>query len=130
MKTKEQILNDVKKYLTKTSQHLFTTKVYDFYKVELIEREDKLYRVYITINKDKVNIRTEQIAPLGYYTTNLLNLTQSAIFPTYYETKSIPYFKKMREFVKEIMSEVTVDNKANQELANKMSAKIAGLAKV
>jgi predicted double-glycine peptidase len=130
MKTKEEILNGVKKYLTKTSNHLFTTKAHDFYKVEMIERDDKIYRVYIGIKNANVTIRTEQIGSYDYWQNNLLNLIQSSTFPTYYETKSIPYFKKMREFVKEIMSEVKVDNKANLELAEKMKDKISDLAKI
>jgi hypothetical protein len=130
MKTKEEIINGVKKYLTKTSNHLFTTKAYEFYKVEMIERDDKIYRVYIGINNGNVIIRTEQVGWNDYYQNNLLNLIQSSTFPTYYETKSIPYFKKMRAFVKEIMSEVKVDNKANLELAEKMKGKISDLAKI
>ena len=130
MKTKQQIQNEVSKYLSKTSQHLFTTAQGYLYKIETFERDGKLYYATILMGKGNVMITVKeamsdrQFADAG---NNSLNLLQQGIFPTYFKTQSIPYFKKMREMIKYLMGEIKVDEESNKELITKLKAKLPEL---
>lgn len=63
----------------------------------------------------------------AYYGNNSLSVLKSSLFPTYNKTKSIPNFKRMREFVALIMKDLKTDSKSNQELSAKVKDKVKEL---
>lgn len=106
MKTLEQKLEDTKNYLAKSAQHLFVvndkiiTKIITFYKM------DVLYYAKLQINGDNVYLDVYNAESMKWDVKNHL-------FPQYVKTKSIPYFKAMRELVELIEGKIQFgDNKA------------------
>lgn len=124
-KSRQQILKQTSAYLNKTSNHLFVTNDGYFYKVESFEREGKLYYTTIFIGKDKVMINVREA--ITYFGNNSLNNLQHGLFPTYYKAKSIPYFKKMRLLIKDLMTDINLDNSLNKELGDKISVRLPEL---
>jgi hypothetical protein len=53
---------------------------------------------------------------------------KSSIFTPWNKKKSIPYFKKMKEFVSEIMKDVSLDNKVNQSLTYNYTSQMSEMA--
>lgn len=120
MKTKEQVLKLASAYLSKTSQHLFTTEDGKFFKIETIEQDGKLYYVTIKIG-DKVVVNVQEVVSemsFKFYGNNTLNVMKGNLFPQHTKIKSIPYFKKMKSLIKEIMVDVSTDNKKNLLLSD------------
>ena len=132
-KSRHKILAQASAYLKKTNNHLFETADGYLYKIETFEREGKLYFATIFMGNGKVIINVgEAISEREYawHLNNTLNVLQQSLFPVYYKTKSIPYFKKMKAIIKDLMSEIKTDNAANKELAEKFKARLPELIKV
>ena len=132
-KSRHKILAQASAYLKKTNNHLFETADGYLYKIETFEREGKLYFATIFMGNGKVIINVgEAISEREYawHLNNTLNVLQQSLFPVYYKTKSIPYFKKMKAIIKDLMAEIKTDNAANKELAEKFKARLPELIKV
>lgn len=132
-KSRHTILAQASAYLKKTNNHLFETADGYLYKIETFEREGKLYFATIFMGNGKVIINVgEAISEREYawYLNNTLNVLQQGLFPKYYKTKSIPYFKKMKVIIKDLMAEIKTDNAANKDLAEKFKARLPELEKV
>lgn len=112
MKTQEQIKAEVVKYLTQTSQHLFTDTKGSFYKVFI--EGDK----FIVI-KDEKTTEYDINKYIQWYGQHTKCVIKHMLFlvPSYSyvgsnqnnnanKLKSIPYFKAMREKYTEILSEL------------------------
>lgn len=95
MKTQEQKSQELKNYITKSSEHLFVVNEKQIMKIIpfTIDGVDYVYQAYFADNY--VSIKTRKIQYDKQY--HKLDL-----FPVYVKTKSIPYFKRMREIVKVI----------------------------
>lgn len=114
MKTQEQKAQDAKDYIAKSAQHLFIVNDKLIYKVIPFYKDDVLHYAKLTLGSEYANI---EIVNLNSYKWDL----KYTLFPSYSKTKSIPYFKKMRELVEGITAELsTTDNKA---LIEKMKSK-------
>lgn len=118
MKTLEQKLNDTQDYLAKSAQHLFVVNDTQLTKVIPFTRDDKKYFAKLVINNDKVYLNTYSSETMKWDAKNIL-------FPQYVSTKSIPYFKKMRELVELIESEI--EHGKNTELIEKISHRLKSL---
>jgi len=131
MKTKEQLTSIAEAYLNKANKHLFVTNDGYFFKVETIERDGNKYYVTIYMSPEKVIIRTDEILSDGRYKlfgNNSVSYMKSTIFTPWNKKKSIPYFKKMKEFVSEIMKDVSLDNKVNQSLTYNYTSQMSEMA--
>lgn len=129
-KTKSQIEKEALAYLTKTSNHVFVTESGHLYKIVPFVSEGTNYYATIHIGKDSVVINTKEVLSerqFAYYGNNSLSVLKSSLFPTYNKTKSIPNFKRMREFVALIMKDLKTDSKSNQELSAKVKDKVKEL---
>lgn len=132
-KSRQQILKQTSAYLNKTSNHLFVTNDGYFYKVETFEREGKLYYATIFMGKNKVIINVKEAVSerqYAYAGNNTLNILQQELFPVYYKAKSIPYFKKMRVLIKDLMADIKLDNSLNKELGDKISTRLSELEQI
>ena len=132
MKTKEQVSTEINNYLNKTSNHLFITESGHMYKIQSFEREGKLYYATITLGKGFVSINVKEALndrTYSWYGNNSLDVLKNVVFPSYQKSKSIPYFKKMRELVTELMSEIQIDNTLNKDLVEKIKAMLPQLEK-
>ena len=135
MKTKnrEFFLSQASDYLNKTKNHLFQTRDGYFYKIETFENDNKLYYATIIMGKGKLVENVGEVISevlFKLYGDNTLNVFQSSFFPSYYKASSIKNFKKMKSFVKEIMSEIKPDNTLNKELVEKFKTRLFELEKV
>lgn len=130
-KTKQQIVNEAKAYLEKTSRHLFVTGTQgSLYKIIPLEVDGELYFTTIIFRKDSVFISVRKAISdndFKYHGNNGLNVLKKCIFPDYYKTKSIPNFKKMKTLVGDIMSEISIDDKTNLVLADKIKTRLVEL---
>lgn len=114
MKTQEQKLKDTQDYLAKTAQHLFIvndkiiTKLVPFYK------DENLYYAKLMISPSNVSI---DIINANRYKWEV----KPDLFPQYVKTKSIPYFKKMREIVSMVENEISLTD--NKVLCEKIKTK-------
>lgn len=118
MKTQEQKQQEAKAYIAKSAQHLFVINEKTFYKVISFTRDGQLHYATITIAGENVSI-------------NVINTNRykwefkQNLFPQYVKTKSIPYFKAMRELVALVEAEISLtDNKA---LVEKIKEKVKTL---
>ena len=95
MKTQEQKTQELKNYITKSSEHLFVVNDKKIMKIIpfTIDGVDYVYQAYFSDNS--VSINTIKIQ-------NTKHEHKMDLFPVYVKTKSIPYFKRMREIVKVI----------------------------
>jgi len=129
-KTRQTMLSQAKAYLTKSSKPLFVTGDGFYYKIETFEREGKLYYATIFFGNGKVIISVNEAVSerqYAYAGNNTLSILKQGLFPTYYKAKSIPYFKKMRGMVAEMMTEISVDNTINSKLADKYKGRLIEL---
>jgi hypothetical protein len=113
MKTLEQKQKEAQEYIAKSAQHLFIVNDKIITKIISFTKDDKLQYAKLTIIGDRVSIdvvRTNQMK-WDYKQT---------LFPQYVKTKSIPYFKKMKELVSMIEKEITLDD--NKALIEKVKA--------
>ena len=92
MKTQEQKSQELKNYITKSSEHLFVVNEKQIMKIIpfSIDGVDYVYQAYFADNSVSIKLRKIQYDK-QYHKLDL--------FPVYVKTKSIPYFKKMREIV-------------------------------
>lgn len=90
MKTLEQKLNETKNYLANASKHLFIVNDKVITKVITYTKDGKDYYAKLTINGDKI-----YVTPMS--TERMKWDVKYGLFPQYVKSKSIPYFKKMRE---------------------------------
>ena len=118
MKTLEQKNSEAKAYIAKSAQHLFVINEKTFYKVISFTIDGKLHYATLTIAGENVSI-------------NVINTNRykwefkQNLFPQYVKTKSIPYFKAMRELVEIVEAEISLtDNKA---LVEKIKEKVKTL---
>jgi hypothetical protein len=106
MKTQEQKQLDAKNYLATTAKHLFV--VNDKFITTLVpfERDGKLHYAKLMVGENHVSI--------DMVNTNQYKwVLKALLFPQYVKSKSIPYFKKMREIVEIVKAEISLtDNKA------------------
>ena len=81
-------------YLTKTSNHLFVTAEGYLYKIETFERDGKQYYVKFIMGKGKSIVQVNELdKQFAWRGSNTLNVIQNELFPIYFKTQSIPYFK-------------------------------------
>lgn len=105
MKTLEQKLEETKNYLAKSEQHLFVVNDKTITKVITFTKLDVLYYAKLQITGDNVYLNAYSADTMKWNAKNIL-------FPQYVKTKSIPYFKKMRELVELIEGKIQYgDNK-------------------
>jgi hypothetical protein len=105
MKTQEQKEQEAKKYLATASQHLFIVNDKFIYKIIEYEVDGKLNYAKLMVSPDNVTI--EQIRPDRFKWDY-----KQWLFPQYVKTKSIPHFKKMKEVIALVKSEINLnDNK-------------------
>ena len=121
MKTLEQSIKETQDYVTKSAEHLFVVNDNILTKVIAFTKDDVGYYAKLTIVKDKVYLDVYKNRGLKWEAKNWL-------FPVYVKTKSIPYFKKMRELVKMIESEISVTD--NVALIEKISHRLHDLQQV
>jgi hypothetical protein len=132
IKTIEEIRKSAKAYLTKTSKHLLATADGYLYKIESFERDGKLYYATIFMGNGKVIINVSEAISdrqYSYVGNNALSILQQNIFPAYLKTVSLPYFKKMRAIIKDLMLEISTDNVKNKDLAEKFKTRLPELVK-
>lgn len=132
MKTQEQVSIEINNYLNKASNHLFITESGHMYKIQTFEREGKRYYATITLGKGFVSINVKEALndrTYSWYGNNSLDVLKNVVFPSYQKSKSIPYFKKMRELMTGLMSEIQVDNSLNKDLVEKIKAMLPQLEK-
>ena len=105
MKTQEQKQQEAKKYLATASQHLFIVNDKFIYKIIEFKVDGKLNYAKLMISPDSVTITTINNGYKWDY--------KQWLFPQYVKTKSIPHFKKMKEVIALVKSEINLtDNKA------------------
>jgi len=117
MKTQGQITEEITKYLKKTSNHLFVINKDTFYTVNIIEIDGKQYKVSLLINEANQSVTITEIladSSFKWYGNNSLSVVKDSLFPPYYKAKSIPYFKKMKAMVDDILSKLTLDKSKNK----------------
>lgn len=132
-KNRQTILAQASAYLKKTTKHLFETADGYLYKIETFEVEGKLYYATIYMGNGKVIINVKEAISereYAWYGNNTLNVLQQNLFKKHLKLKSIPYFKKMRNVIKDLMLEIKVDNAANNELAEKFKSRLSELEKI
>ena len=132
MKTQEQVSIEINNYLNKASNHLFVTESGHMYKIQTFEREGKRYYATITLGKGFVSINVKEALndrTYSWYGNNSLDVLKNVVFPSYQKSKSIPYFKKMRELMTGLMSEIQVDNSLNKDLVEKIKTMLPQLEK-
>lgn len=116
MKTQEQKQLEAKNYLATTAKHLFVINEKFISKLVPFERDGQLHYAKLVVGP---NYATIDVINPNRYKWEL----KSDLFPQYVKTKSIPYFKKMREIVEMVAAEVSLtDNKA---LLEKVKAKFS-----
>ena len=81
-----------------------------------------LHYATIMIGKGQIMISVKEAvsdSAFKYYGNNTFNVIKQSLFPDYYKTKSIPYFKKMRLLIEQILPKIKFDTKSNKELMEK-----------
>jgi hypothetical protein len=116
MKTQEQKLSEAKAYIAKSAQHLFVINETTYYKIISFTRDGQLHYATISINGNS-NVSINVINASRYKWE-----LKQMLFPQYVKTKSIPYFKAMRELVDMIEKEVNLTD--NKELVQKVKNRL------
>lgn len=118
MKTLEQKNLEAKAYIAKSTQHLFVMNEKTYYKIISFTRDGQLHYATLTIAGENVSIK---VINTNRYKWEF----KQHLFPQYVKTKSIPYFKAMRELVSMVEAEINLtDNKA---LVEKIKTKVKSL---
>jgi hypothetical protein len=97
MKTIEQKAKEVKDYVNNASQHLFISDDTTLFKIIPYTKDGIDYCAKIMINT-----KTKKVAVKSVRTNMIKGELKHELFPTYVKTKSIPYFKKMREIIAKV----------------------------
>lgn len=106
MKTQEQKQLEAKNYLATTAKHLFVINDKFISTLVPFEKDGQLHYAKLMVAENHVSI---DVINTNRYKWELKN----DLFPQYVKTKSIPYFKKMREIVEMVKAEISLtDNKA------------------
>lgn len=124
MKTQEQKIKEAKAYIAKSAQHLFVINDKTFYKIIPFTRDGQLHYATLTIAGDNVSIN---VVNTNKYKWEF----KQSLFPQYVKTKSIPYFKAMRELVNMVEAEISISDTRihdNKILSEKIKTKIKSLA--
>ena len=116
MKTQEQKLSEAKAYIAKSAQHLFVMNEKTYYKIIPFTRDGQLHYATISITGNS-NVSINVINASRYKWE-----LKQMLFPQYVKTKSIPYFKAMRELVDMIEKEVNLTD--NKELVQKVKNRL------
>jgi hypothetical protein len=119
MKTLEQKLEHTRNYVSKSAQHLFVVNDNTILKVIPFIQNDTTLVARLMITGDKVELKVRT------YNAAMKWDMKDYFFPKYVKTKSIPYFKKMRELVEMIESEVNALN--NDALIEKIKLRVKDL---
>lgn len=123
MKTQEQKNLEAKAYIAKSAQHLFVMNEKTYYKIIPFSRDGQLHYATLTIAGENVSI-------------NVINTNRykwefkQSLFPQYVKTKSIPYFKAMRELVNMVEAEISISDTRihdNKALSEKIKTKLKSL---
>ncbi len=116
MKTQEQKLSEAKAYIAKSAQHLFVMNEKTYYKIIPFTRDGQLHYATLSITgNSNVSIN---VINANRYKWELKQM----LFPQYVKTKSIPYFKAMRELVDMIEKEINLTD--NKELIQKVKNRL------
>ena|ERR1035437_2200522 len=129
-KTKQELEKQVENYLLKASKHVYVIKGGFYYKVMPLYNEGILHYVTLMIGKDKVTMNVKVALPerdFLCYGNDTANIVKRRLFPEYYESKSIPNFKRMRKLIDEIKPLIKFDNNANAELIETIKARFGEL---
>lgn len=113
MKTLEQKIQDRNNYLNKSVQHLFIVDTKTITKAITFVENDIQYYAKLEIVPN-VTVRLKVYTNSGSMKWDI----KQTLFPQYVKTKSIPYFKQMREIVKVVEAEIK--NGDNKELIEKI----------
>jgi hypothetical protein len=106
MKTLEQKNLEAKAYIAKAAQHLFVINEKTYYKIIPFTRDGQLHYAKLSITGNS-NVSIDVINTNRYKWE-----FKQHLFPQYVKTKSIPYFKAMRELVEMVEKEISLtDNK-------------------
>jgi hypothetical protein len=114
MKTQEQKEKDAKNYVANSAQHLFVVNDKFILKVIPFMEDEIQYCGKLLVHADKVT--------LDVYKMDVKWEMKYRLFPQYVKTKSIPYFKKMREIVEMVNTEI--NSKDNKALIEKIKEKV------
>jgi hypothetical protein len=114
MKTQEQKEKDAKNYVANSAQHLFVVNDKFILKVIPFMEDEIQYCGKLLVHADKVT--------LDVYKMGEKWEMKNSLFPQYVKTKSIPYFKKMREIVEMVNTEI--NSKDNKALIEKIKEKV------
>lgn len=118
MKTLEVKLNETKDYLAKSAQHLFVVNDNQITKVITFTQDGKEYFAKLVIQNDNVYLSTYSAEQMKWD-------VKYTLFPQYVKTKSITYFKKMREIVELVEGKIKASD--NQALIEEIKAKVKSL---
>lgn len=116
MKTQEQKLSEAKAYIAKSAQHLFVMNEKTYYKIIPFTRDGQLHYATLSITGNS-NVSINVINTSRYKWE-----LKQMLFPQYVKTKSIPYFKAMRELVDMIEKEINLTD--NKELVQKVKNRL------
>lgn len=97
MKTIEQKTKEVKDYVNNASQHLFISDDTTLFKIIPYTKDGVDYCAKIMINT-----KTKKVGVSTVKLNMLKGELKHVLFPTYVKTKSIPYFKRMREIIAKV----------------------------
>jgi hypothetical protein len=97
MKTVEQKNKETQDYLNNSAQHLFIADDITIFKLIPYTKDGIGYCAKIMFNT-----KTKKISVTTPRTNILKGELKHVLFPTYVKTKSIPYFKKMRDIIAKI----------------------------
>lgn len=123
MKTQEQKQQEAKAYIAKSAQHLFVINEKTFYKVISFTRDNQVHYAKLIIAGENVSI---DVINTNRYKWEF----KASLFPQYVKTKSIPYFKAMRELVEMVEAEISISDTRihdNKTLAEKIKNRVKEL---
>ena len=118
MKTQEQKNQEAKAYIAKSAQHLFLMNDRIYFKIVPFNVDGALHYASLKIDGENVSI-------------NVINTNRykwefkQHLFPQYVKTKSIPFFKAMKEIVALVESEVNLTD--NKGLIEKIKSRVKTL---
>lgn len=118
MKTIEQKQEQVKNYLNETAKHLFLTKNGVMFKIIPFKHEEKTYVAKVTISKTSFDVSIDDMSKI--YDSELKQTWKNRYFDNFLEIKSIKHFKAFNILFENLKNGITIDNKKNVELLEKL----------